>query len=65
MLPDLYIKHGFNLRISKYIYFSTTKLMKEKTDPKIYIFTAVDLYTNLKNNFEIADNGKTEHGVIL
>lgn len=39
--------------------------MKEKTDPKICIFTAVDLYTNLKNNFELADNGKTEHGVIL
>lgn len=44
MLPDLYIKHGFNLRISKYIFFSTTELMKEKTDPKIYIFTAVDIH---------------------
>lgn len=37
MLPDLYIKHGFNLRISKYIYFSTTKLMKEKKLTQKYI----------------------------
>lgn len=66
MLPDLYIKHGFNLKIAKYIYFSTTKLMRgKKTDPKIYIFTAVDLYTNLKNKFELADNGKTDCGVVL
>lgn len=62
MLPDVYIKHGFNLRISKYIYFSTTKLMKEKTDPKIYIFTAVNLYINLKNKFEPAGNGKPNLG---
>lgn len=37
MLPDLYIKHGFNLRIAKYIYFSTTKLMKEKKLTPKYI----------------------------
>lgn len=39
--------------------------MKKKTDPKIYIFTAVDLYTNLKNKFELADNGKTECRIVL
>lgn len=39
--------------------------MKKKTDPKIYIFTAVDLHTNLKNKFELADNGKTECRIVL
>lgn len=66
MLPDLYIKHGFNLRISKYIYIFYHQVNEgKKTDPKIYIFTAVDLYTNLKNKFELAGNGKTECGVVL
>lgn len=36
--------------------------MKEKTDPKIYILTAVNLYTNLKNKFELAGNGKLNAG---
>lgn len=39
--------------------------MKEKIDPKIYIFTAVDLYTNLKNTFGLTDNGKTECGIVF
>lgn len=56
--PDLHRKHGFNLRASKYIWFSTTKLKKEKNGPKnIYLYSS-QLYINLKSKFALAGNGK-------
>lgn len=49
-----------------YIFFFYHQVNEgKKTDPKIYIFTAVDLYTNLKNKSGLADKGKTECGVVL
>lgn len=61
-LPDLHRKHGFNLRTSKYIRFSTTKL-KEKNGPKnIYLYSS-HLYITLKSKCALAGNGKSEKGV--
>lgn len=51
--PDLHRKQGFNLRVSKYIWFSTTKFMKEKNGPKnLYLYSS-QLYRNLKNKFAL------------